>query len=221
MERAGDRAGSRRQAPRTQRLPAHPIMTDLPDTGTRGDPARGQQSIDSVVWPLGPGSHSARASALAALARDTLRHADPTSSSSVSLVGAGRDPHDSGAGGGQRRRHLAGETIMHRRERGSRDAAMRGAVEIGLRAAGGKMQHAVDLALRQRRRDRRRKVLGLDARDRPPRCARAGRRRRDRRRGPRRRDRAAARGRWILRESVRTRSARRRSTRSRLSPSAD
>jgi hypothetical protein len=35
MERAGDRAGSRRQAPRTQRLPAHPIMTDLLDTGTQ------------------------------------------------------------------------------------------------------------------------------------------------------------------------------------------
>src|SRR3954452_16719637 len=35
MERAGDRAGSRRQAPRTQRLPAHSIMTDLPDTGTQ------------------------------------------------------------------------------------------------------------------------------------------------------------------------------------------
>ena len=39
---------------------------------------------------------------------------------------------------------------------------MRGAVEIGLRAAGGKMQDAVELALRQRRRDRRRKVRGLD-----------------------------------------------------------
>jgi hypothetical protein len=40
MERAGDRAGSRRQAPRTQRLPAHPIMTDLPDTGTQGHTTR-------------------------------------------------------------------------------------------------------------------------------------------------------------------------------------
>ena len=35
MERAGDRAGSRRQAPRTQRLPAQPIMTDFQDTGTQ------------------------------------------------------------------------------------------------------------------------------------------------------------------------------------------
>src|SRR5882724_10871653 len=33
-KRAGDRAGSRRQAPGTQRLPAHPIMTDSPHTGT-------------------------------------------------------------------------------------------------------------------------------------------------------------------------------------------
>src|ERR1700710_1864916 len=34
-KRAGDRAGLRRHAPGTQRLPAHPIMTDLPHTGTR------------------------------------------------------------------------------------------------------------------------------------------------------------------------------------------
>src|SRR4029077_11653728 len=33
-KRAGDRAGSRRQAPGTQRLPAHPIMTEPSDTGT-------------------------------------------------------------------------------------------------------------------------------------------------------------------------------------------
>src|ERR1700751_5904560 len=34
-KRAGDRAGSRRQAPGTQRLPAHPIMTEPSDTGTQ------------------------------------------------------------------------------------------------------------------------------------------------------------------------------------------
>lgn len=45
MERAGDRAGSRRQAPRTQRLPAHPIMTDLPDTGTHMWTAPGLQEL--------------------------------------------------------------------------------------------------------------------------------------------------------------------------------
>ena len=41
---------------------------------------------------------------------------------------------------------------MYRRQRGLADGVMRGAVEIGLRAAGGKMQDAVELALRQRRR---------------------------------------------------------------------
>ena len=125
-----------------------------------------------------------------------LPHPNPTSSSIAISSGRAAIRTADGAGGGQRRRDLAGETIMYRRQRGPADGVMRGAVEIGLRAAGGKMQHAVELALRQRRRDRRRKVIGLERAIDHRRCARAGRRRRDRRRGPRRRDRAAARGRW-------------------------
>ena len=46
MKRAGDRAGSRRHAPRTQRLPAHPIMTELPHTGTHAKLDLGLRMMD-------------------------------------------------------------------------------------------------------------------------------------------------------------------------------
>ena len=85
------------------------------------------------------------------------------------------------------------------------------------------MQHAVERALRQRGRDLRRKARGLDgAIDHRGAHGQAGLREitgRDRRRGPRRRDRAAARRRDH--DCVRTRSARSRATRSPLSPSAE
>ena len=51
---------------------------------------------------------------------------------------------------------------MHRCERLIARDALRGAIEIGLRATGGKMQHAVDRTLRQGGRDLRRKTRGLD-----------------------------------------------------------
>src|SRR6476660_6623133 len=60
-KRAGDRAGSRRQAPGTQRLPAHPIMTEPSDTGTHSTDLvsrtfccpslRGEQDNDQIwLW---------------------------------------------------------------------------------------------------------------------------------------------------------------------------
>src|SRR6516164_6334122 len=78
------------------------------------------------------------------------------------LVGARREADGGGAGGGERLRHLAGETKVHERERALVRAGARGAIEIGLRAAAGKMQDAVERALRQRHRNVRRKALDLD-----------------------------------------------------------
>src|SRR6516164_2191703 len=78
------------------------------------------------------------------------------------LGGARREADGGGAGGGERLRHLAGETKVHERERALVRAGARGAIEIGLRAPAGKMQDAVERTLRQRHRNVRRKALDLD-----------------------------------------------------------
>ena len=70
MERAGDRAGSRRQAPRTQRLPAHPIMTDLPDTGTQRDDLRSATWSSAAIRPVAPGIPALRSLTLARPGRE-------------------------------------------------------------------------------------------------------------------------------------------------------
>jgi hypothetical protein len=58
-----------------------------------------------------------------------------------------RDADRGRAGGGKRLRDLLRETKMHRRQRALEQALARGAIEIGLRGAGGKMQHAVERTL--------------------------------------------------------------------------
>src|SRR5215471_1013394 len=73
-------------------------------------------------------------------------HAGPTRSIIAASSGGG-------AGSGERLGDLAGQAKMHGRERALEDAHARGAIEIGLRAAAGKMQHAVERTLRQRRRN--------------------------------------------------------------------
>src|SRR4051794_19127270 len=66
MERAGDRAGSRRQAPRTQRLPVHPILTDFQDTGT-------QKATESAVAWAPAQQRTAKERCAASGAREPLR----------------------------------------------------------------------------------------------------------------------------------------------------
>src|SRR5262249_42876371 len=78
------------------------------------------------------------------------------------LVRLRREADGGGAGGGERLRDLAGETKVHQRERALEHAGAGGAIEIGLRAAAGKMQDAFERALRQRHRNVRRKALDLD-----------------------------------------------------------
>src|SRR5262245_15420831 len=78
------------------------------------------------------------------------------------LVRPQREADGGGAGGGERLRDLARETKVHQRERALEHAGARGAIEIGLRAAAGKMQDAVERTLRQRHRNVRRKALDLD-----------------------------------------------------------
>src|SRR5262249_14764306 len=73
-----------------------------------------------------------------------------------------READGGGASGGERLRDLAGGTKLHRRERALEDAGARGTIEIGVGAAAGKMQHAVERTLRQRRRNVRREALDLD-----------------------------------------------------------
>ena len=125
-------------------------------------------------------------------------------------------PASGGAGRRQAARPPAGrDKNAVARARAPRERRRAGAIEVGLGAAPGEMQHAVELAPRQRRRDRRRKALGLDraidhARSPAPRRAS---RRRDRRRGPRRQDRAAA---LVARAPARS-----SATRSFWSPSAE
>ncbi len=108
------------------------------------------------------------------------------------LASSGRARHHDarGAGGLERLGGPRRQAIMHGLERRPDDVAA--AIEVALDAAPGKMQHAVDAALLQRRPHRGRKCFGLggavdhhgaDRRD-PARPVR--------RSGPRRRDRAAA-----------------------------
>src|SRR5262245_6545801 len=78
------------------------------------------------------------------------------------LGGMRREADGGGAGGGKRLRDLAGETKVHGRERTLEHAGALGAIEIGLRAAAGKMQDAVERTARQRDRDRGREAFDLD-----------------------------------------------------------
>src|SRR6516165_9684498 len=78
------------------------------------------------------------------------------------LVGVRREADCGGAGGGKRLGDLAGKTKVHGGERALETAHARGAIEIGLRAAAGKMQHSVERTLRQRRRNVGREALDLD-----------------------------------------------------------
>src|SRR5262245_16432333 len=106
----------------------------------------------------GEGTHRARGNITAA--EEPSRHADEIDHRR--LVRMRREADGGGAGGGKRLRDLAGETKVHERERALVHAGARGAIEIDLRAAAGKMQDAVERTLRKRHRNRGRETFDLD-----------------------------------------------------------